>query len=44
MKAVFIYNKLREGVPKSNGAWGKNNTSGNYIWSEGLGRTRNVAF
>ena len=34
VKAVFIYNMLREGVPKSNGTWGKN-TSGNYIWSEG---------
>ena len=23
MKAVFIYNMLREGVPKSNGTWEK---------------------
>ena len=23
IKAVFIYNMLREGVPKSNGTWGK---------------------
>ena len=36
IKAVFIYNMLREGVPKSNGTWGGGkNTSGNYIWSEG---------
>ena len=34
IKAVFIYNMLREGVPKSNGTWEKN-TSGSYIWSEG---------
>ena len=39
IKAVFIYNNLREGVPKSNGIW-ENNTCGNYIWS----KTRNVAF
>ena len=31
IKAVFIYNMLREGVPKSNGIWEKKNTSGNYI-------------
>ena len=35
IKAVFIYNMLREGVPKSNGNLGKTNTSGSYIWSEG---------
>ncbi len=35
IKAVFIYNMLREGIPKSNGTWGEKNTSGNYIWSEG---------
>ena len=23
IKAVFMYNMLREGVPKSNGIWGK---------------------
>ena len=23
IKAVFIYNMLREGIPKSNGTWGK---------------------
>ena len=34
IKAVFIYNMLREGVSKSNGIWEKN-TSGSYIWSEG---------
>ena len=28
IKAVFIYNMLREGVPKSNGIWEKKNTSG----------------
>ena len=33
-KAVFIYNMLREGVPKSNGNW-ETNTSGSYIWSDG---------
>ena len=35
IKAFFIYNMLREGVPKSNGTWEKKNTSGSYIWSEG---------
>ena len=35
IKAVFIYNMLREGVPKSNGIFGKKNASGSYIWSEG---------
>ena len=35
IKAVCIYDMLREGVPKSNGTWGKKNTSGSYIWSVG---------
>ena len=34
IKAVLIYNMLREGVPKSNRNWEKKNTSGSYIWSE----------
>ena len=32
IKAILIYNMLREGVPKSNGTW-ENNTSG-YIYLE----------
>ena len=35
IKAVFIYNMLREGVPKSKVISEKKNTSGNYIWNEG---------
>ena len=30
----YIYNALREEVPKSNGGWVRN-TSGNYTWNEG---------
>ena len=42
IKAVFVYNMLREGVPKSNGTWEKRIQV--VITSGVRGRTRNVAF